>query len=69
VIHVQTEDGHDVVQEKEILTTIRGFPRMNRFMSAESQQKRPGEPAKASLAPGESGISPGDAAPARYPRE
>lgn len=26
VIHVQTDDGYDVVQEKEIRTTIRGFP-------------------------------------------
>jgi hypothetical protein len=26
VIHVQTDDGYEVVQEKEIQTTIRGFP-------------------------------------------
>ncbi|MEY3176781.1 MAG: hypothetical protein RLZZ436_4695 [Planctomycetota bacterium] len=26
VIHVQTDDGHDVIQEKDIQTTIRGFP-------------------------------------------
>ncbi|MFM7057574.1 MAG: DUF6263 family protein [Planctomycetota bacterium] len=28
LIHVQTDDGYEVVQEKEIQTTIRGFPQM-----------------------------------------
>jgi hypothetical protein len=34
VIHVETDDGQEVVQEKDILTTIRGFPLSKRVDAA-----------------------------------
>ncbi|MEY3458271.1 MAG: hypothetical protein RL215_1428 [Planctomycetota bacterium] len=38
VIHVQTDDGQEVVQEKDIVTTIRGFPQARPAAEARSGQ-------------------------------
>jgi len=70
VIHVQTEDGHDVVQEKEILTTIQGFPRMSHSRSAVAQPEETGNRTKRTAATrGEEVVTPREVPRARYPRE
>ena len=37
VLHVQTDDGYEVIQEKDIRTTIRGFPQTSGGMATENQ--------------------------------
>jgi hypothetical protein len=43
VIHVQTDDGYEVVQEKDIRTTIRGFPQTPKSEETD-RRARPGVP-------------------------
>lgn len=70
VIHVQTEDGHDVMQEKEILTTIRGFPRRSDSAAVGTRPERTGSQTKQTTsARGDEGTAPGEVSRARYPRE